>query len=89
MLMDFILIVCCQRSFPLEPGPVCINSCSFNHNGQLLLAGGVDGSIRLFGKWDFCDFFNQTKFLWYTAKPPVFLDIKFHRFLNHHIYVGN
>ncbi|KAL4231180.1 WD repeat-containing protein 91 [Mactra antiquata] len=37
-----------EKSLPLEPGPVCITSCSFNHNGQLLITGGVDGMIRLF-----------------------------------------
>ncbi|KAH3787615.1 hypothetical protein DPMN_165741 [Dreissena polymorpha] len=37
-----------ERTLPLEPGPVGITSCSFNHNGQLLIAGGVDGIIRLF-----------------------------------------
>ncbi|XP_076104338.1 WD repeat-containing protein 91-like isoform X4 [Mytilus galloprovincialis] len=32
----------------LDPGPVAINCCSYNHNGQLLLAGAADGMIRLF-----------------------------------------
>ncbi|CAC5399011.1 WD repeat-containing protein 91 [Mytilus coruscus] len=32
----------------LDPGPVAINCCSYNHNGQLLLAGAADGRIRLF-----------------------------------------
>ena len=40
-----------QRQLPLEPGPVGINCCCFNHNGQVLLTGGVDGVVRLFGKF--------------------------------------
>ncbi|XP_053407705.1 WD repeat-containing protein 91-like [Mercenaria mercenaria] len=37
-----------DKTLPLESGPVCVNSCSFNHNGQLLITGGADGVIRLF-----------------------------------------
>ncbi|XP_060564424.1 WD repeat-containing protein 91-like [Ruditapes philippinarum] len=37
-----------DKTLPLEPGSACINSCSFNHNGQLLITGGADGMIRLF-----------------------------------------
>ncbi|XP_023997078.2 WD repeat-containing protein 91 [Salvelinus sp. IW2-2015] len=37
-----------QLQFSLEPGPVAINCTSFNHNGNLLVTGAVDGVIRLF-----------------------------------------
>ncbi|XP_061165038.1 WD repeat-containing protein 91-like [Saccostrea echinata] len=36
------------KHLEIQPGPVAINCCSFNHNGHLLLTGGVDGAIRLF-----------------------------------------
>lgn len=36
------------KHLEVQPGPVTINCCSFNHNGHLLLTGGVDGTIRLF-----------------------------------------
>ncbi|XP_052772488.1 WD repeat-containing protein 91-like isoform X1 [Mya arenaria] len=35
-----------ERILPIEPGPIGITSCRYNHNGQLLIAGGVDGIIR-------------------------------------------
>lgn len=37
-----------QKQLPLDPGPVGINCCCFNHNGQVLLTGGVDGVVRIF-----------------------------------------
>ncbi|KAL3865137.1 hypothetical protein ACJMK2_006758 [Sinanodonta woodiana] len=37
-----------DRQLSFEPGPVAVNCCSFNHNGQLLLTGAADGVIRLF-----------------------------------------
>ena len=36
----------------MEPGSPAINCTTFNHNGNLLLAGGCDGIVRLFGKHD-------------------------------------
>lgn len=36
------------KHLEIQSGPVSINCCSFNHNGHLLLTGGVDGVIRLF-----------------------------------------
>ena len=33
---------------PLNP-PTAINCMCFNHNSNLLVTGGVDGMIRLFG----------------------------------------
>jgi WD40 repeat protein len=36
------------KHLEIQSGPVSINCCSFNHNGHLLLTGGVDGAIRLF-----------------------------------------
>lgn len=36
------------KHLELQPGPMTINCCSFNHNGHLLLTGGADGNIRLF-----------------------------------------
>jgi WD40 repeat protein len=38
-----------DRELPLTPNSVAVNCMSFNHNGHLLVAGGVDGMIRLFG----------------------------------------
>ena len=35
---------------PLNP-PTAINCMCFNHNSNLLVTGGVDGMIRLFGKY--------------------------------------
>lgn len=34
----------------MEVGSPAINCTTFNHNGNLLLAGGSDGTVRLFGK---------------------------------------
>ena len=34
----------------MEAGSPAINCTTFNHNGNLLLAGGSDGIVRLFGK---------------------------------------
>lgn len=34
----------------MEAGSPAINCTTFNHNGNLLLAGGYDGIVRLFGK---------------------------------------
>ena len=34
---------------PLTPA-IAVNCMAFNHNGNLLVTGGVDGMIRLFGK---------------------------------------
>ncbi|XP_064631219.1 WD repeat-containing protein 91-like [Lineus longissimus] len=37
-----------DREIPMSPNPVAINCMAFNHNGHLLIAGGVDGMIGLF-----------------------------------------
>lgn len=37
-----------EKTLSLEPLSATVNCCVFNHNGQLLLAGAVDGRIRLF-----------------------------------------
>jgi WD40 repeat protein len=55
-----------QKTLPLEPGSACINSCSFNHNGQLLITGGADGMIRLFGKLEF-SLTNAAKAIFYIT----------------------
>ena len=34
---------------PLTPA-IAVNCMAFNHNSNLLVTGGVDGMIRLFGK---------------------------------------
>jgi len=39
-----------QGVFLMEPGSPAINCTAFNHNGTLLLAGGCDGIVRLFGE---------------------------------------
>jgi hypothetical protein len=44
-----IIFLSFQQQLNLDPGPVAVNCCSYNHNGQLLLAGAADGRIRLFG----------------------------------------
>ena len=35
----------------MEAGSPAVNCTTFNHNGSLLLAGGSDGIVRLFGKY--------------------------------------
>ncbi|XP_071090534.1 WD repeat-containing protein 91-like isoform X1 [Haliotis cracherodii] len=37
-----------DKQLPLEPTPVAINCCQYNHNGQLLMTGAADGRIRIF-----------------------------------------
>nr|CAD7434509.1 unnamed protein product [Timema monikensis] len=37
-----------ERSLFLNTGAVMANCCAFNHNGQLLVAGCSDGSVRIF-----------------------------------------
>ncbi|XP_065648765.1 WD repeat-containing protein 91 isoform X2 [Hydra vulgaris] len=37
-----------KRILTVDPFPFCIHSLTYNHNGMLLLTGGVDGVIRLF-----------------------------------------
>ncbi|XP_033757120.1 WD repeat-containing protein 91-like isoform X2 [Pecten maximus] len=37
-----------NKQLPIDPGPMAINCCSFNHNGQLLLTGAADGVIRMY-----------------------------------------
>jgi len=37
-----------RKTLNLEPSAAISNCCVFNHNGQLLLVGAVDGRIRLF-----------------------------------------
>ena len=38
-----------QCSLPLKPLPVGVHCMAFNHNSNLLITGGADGMIRLFG----------------------------------------
>ena len=33
----------------MDPYPVYIHSMAYNHNGTLLVTGGADGMVRLFG----------------------------------------
>jgi len=42
-----------EHAFPVEPDPVKINSIRFNHNGSMLLTGGIDGMIRIFDMSNF------------------------------------
>ncbi|KAJ8317213.1 hypothetical protein KUTeg_005117 [Tegillarca granosa] len=37
-----------HKILPVEPGPVAVNCCCYNHNGQLLLTGAADGRIRMY-----------------------------------------
>ncbi|XP_069139768.1 WD repeat-containing protein 91-like isoform X2 [Argopecten irradians] len=37
-----------NKQLPIDPGPIAVNCCSFNHNGQLLLTGAADGVIRMY-----------------------------------------
>ncbi|OWF40423.1 WD repeat-containing protein 91 [Mizuhopecten yessoensis] len=37
-----------NKQLPIDPGPMAVNCCSFNHNGQLLLTGAADGVIRMY-----------------------------------------
>jgi WD40 repeat protein len=41
---------CTQRSLMLDSNQVCAvaSCCTFNHNGQLLVAGCSDGTVRIF-----------------------------------------
>ena len=43
----------CQAELVLDPYPACIHCMSYNHNGTLLVTGGADGMIRLFGMQSF------------------------------------
>ena len=46
----YILMVHMQAMLLMEAGSPAVNCTTFNHNGNLLLAGGSDGIVRLFGK---------------------------------------
>ncbi|GAB1607859.1 hypothetical protein Ahia01_001069800, partial [Argonauta hians] len=38
-----------ERTLPIDGGGfVAVNCCAFNHNGQLLIVGAVDGAVRMF-----------------------------------------
>lgn len=37
-----------QRSLPIDENNVVANFVTFNHNGQLLIAGCNDGSVRIY-----------------------------------------
>ncbi|XP_060072966.1 WD repeat-containing protein 91-like [Ylistrum balloti] len=37
-----------NKQLPIDPGPMAVNCCAFNHNGQLLLTGAADGLIRMY-----------------------------------------
>ncbi|XP_072031110.1 WD repeat-containing protein 91-like isoform X1 [Amphiura filiformis] len=37
-----------QRELQLKPGVGCVNCTNYNHNGNLLVTGGMDGMIRIF-----------------------------------------
>ena len=39
-----------QCSLPIKPLPVGVHCMAFNHNSNLLITGGADGMIRLFGE---------------------------------------
>ena len=45
----YFIIIFKQTVLPLTPA-IAVNCMSFNHNSNLLVTGGVDGMIRLFGK---------------------------------------
>ena len=42
-----------QCSLPLKPLPVGVHCMAFNHNSNLLITGGADGMIRLFGEYSY------------------------------------
>lgn len=44
------MVLCVKAMVLMEAGSPAINCTTFNHNGNLLLAGGCDGIVRLFGK---------------------------------------
>ncbi|XP_036368217.1 WD repeat-containing protein 91 isoform X1 [Octopus sinensis] len=38
-----------EKTLPIDGGGfVAVNCCAFNHNGQLLIVGAVDGAVRMF-----------------------------------------
>ncbi|XP_013383261.1 WD repeat-containing protein 91 [Lingula anatina] len=37
-----------EKDLPMIPGPVAVNCTTYNHNGNLLITGAVDGMIRIF-----------------------------------------
>ena len=55
-----------QRELQLKPSVGCVNCTSYNHNGNLLVTGGMDGMIRIFGK----SLHDNIKFLIPIFSPP-------------------
>ena len=45
----FLILFFLKTVLPLTPA-IAVNCMAFNHNSNLLVTGGVDGMIRLFGK---------------------------------------
>ena len=39
-----------QCSLPVAPNPVGVNCMAFNHNSNLLVTGGADGMLRIYGR---------------------------------------
>lgn len=52
----------------MEAGSPAINCTTFNHNGNLLLAGGNDGIVRLFGE---NITLTTTIVMWYHVTPDI------------------
>lgn len=61
-----------QKTLPIDVGPLAVNCCAFNHNGQLLIVGAVDGAIRLFGKNRSYCLFHKTYHYVHKLFPPSF-----------------
>ena len=49
ILLIFKILFFLKTVLPLTPA-IAVNCMAFNHNSNLLVTGGVDGMIRLFGK---------------------------------------
>lgn len=45
-----LLLFFLQTILPLNPS-IAVNCMAFNHNSNLLVTGGVDGMLRIFGKY--------------------------------------
>ena len=43
-----------QCSLPVAPNPVGVNCMAFNHNSNLLVTGGADGVLRIYGRNKYC-----------------------------------
>ncbi|CAE1317798.1 WD repeat-containing protein 91 [Acanthosepion pharaonis] len=60
-----------EKTLPIDVGPLAVNCCAFNHNGQLLIVGAVDGAIRLF------DMQQQRSIAKWTAHDGEVLSLQF------------